>query len=109
MKGWMYILLCADNSYYTGSTNNLSLRIKQHQSRKGASYTAKRLPVTLVYFEEYAKVWQAFNREKQVQGWRRDKKEALINGKHDTLPELSIAYRDIDRINEYLKSQGNWQ
>ena len=88
----MYILKCADGSYYTGSTNNLELRLQQHQRGEGAKHTRKRLPVELVYYEEYERIDHAFFREKQVQGWRREKKEALINGKIDKLPELSRGF-----------------
>ena len=95
MKGYMYILLCSNGSYYTGSTNNLELRLKQHQNGEGANHTKKYLPVTLVYYEEYQRVEDAFYREKQVQGWSRKKKEALINGDRNLLPELAIAYRDL--------------
>ena len=91
----MYILLCSNGSYYTGSTNNLELRLKQHQNGEGANHTKKYLPVTLVYYEEYQRVEDAFYREKQIQGWNRKKKEALINGDHNLLPELAIAYRDL--------------
>ncbi len=94
-KGWMYILKCADDSYYTGSTNNLERRIAQHQAGEGANHTKKRLPVKLVYYEEFQRVDQAFYREKQVQGWSRKKKEALINGEYGKLPDLSLAYRDV--------------
>lgn len=89
MKGWMYILECADGSYYTGSTNNLDLRLAQHQNGEGANHTKKRLPVKLVYFEEYQRIDEAFNREKQVQGWGRKKKEALINRTLDDLHNLA--------------------
>ena len=89
MKGWMYILDCVDGSYYTGSTNNLELRLAQHQNGEGANHTKKRLPVKLVYFEEYQRIDEAFNREKQVQGWGRKKKEALINGTFDNLHNLA--------------------
>ncbi|MBK6480354.1 MAG: GIY-YIG nuclease family protein [Saprospiraceae bacterium] len=89
MKGWMYILECSDGSYYTGSTNNLILRIQQHQNGKGAKHTKVRLPVKLLYFEEFNRIDHAFYREKQVQGWSRKKKEALISGKFDSLPLLS--------------------
>ncbi len=89
MTGYMYILLCADRTYYTGSTVNLEYRLSQHQNGEGANYTKKRLPVELVYFEEYSRIDEAFYREKQVQGWCRKKKEALINGDSDRLPELS--------------------
>ncbi|MBP7850284.1 MAG: GIY-YIG nuclease family protein [Lentimicrobiaceae bacterium] len=95
MKGWMYILECADGSYYTGSTNELSLRLAQHQAGVGANHTKKRLPVKLVYFEEFQRIDEAFHREKQVQGWSRKKKEALIQSRHESLPALSIAYRDL--------------
>jgi len=90
----MYILKCSDDSYYTGSTNNLELRLLQHQNGEGANHTKKRLPVKLVYFEEFQRVDEAFYREKQVQGWSRKKKEALIAGQYRKLPELSVAYRD---------------
>ena len=87
--GYMYILLCADGSFYTGSTNNLQIRIAQHQAGEGANYTSKRLPVELVYYEEFDRVSDAFYREKQVQGWRREKKLALIEGRHEELKELT--------------------
>jgi putative endonuclease len=92
MKGYMYILECADGSYYTGSTNNLERRLQQHQNGEGANYTKKHLPVKLVYFEEFQRIDDAFYREKQVQGWGRKKKEALINGCFDKLSSLSKYY-----------------
>ena len=69
-----------DDTYYTGSTVDLDRRLSEHQNCAGANYTKKRLPVQLVYFEEYSRIDEAFYREKQVQGWCRKKKEALING-----------------------------
>ena len=95
MKGWMYILKCSDGSYYVGSTNDIELRLIQHQNGEGANHTKKRLPVTLVYLEEFDRIDDAFYREKQVQGWNRKKKEALINNQQNELPNLSLAYRDI--------------
>jgi putative endonuclease len=92
MKGWMYILECSDGSYYSGSTKNLELRLQQHQNGEGANHTKKHLPVKLVYFEEFQRIDEAFYREKQVQGWSRKKKEALINGEFEKLPELSKNY-----------------
>jgi putative endonuclease len=92
MKGYMYILECADGSYYTGSTTDLEARILQHQNGEGANYTKNNLPVKLVYFEEYERIDEAFYREKQVQGWSRKKKEALINGQLDKLPGLAKNY-----------------
>ena len=98
MKGWMYILECADGSYYTRSTNNLELRLAQRLAGEGADYTKKRLPVKLVYCEEIQRIDEAFYREKQVQGWSKKKKEALINGNPELLPELALAYRDLDSV-----------
>lgn len=89
MKGYMYILECSDGSYYTGSTTNLELRLAQHQAGKGANHTKKRLPVKLVYFEEYERIDKAFYREKQVQRWSRKKKEALINGRTEELKKAA--------------------
>ena len=85
----MYILECSDGTYYTGSTKDLMRRLEQHQSGEGANYTAKRLPVKLLYYEVYDRIDYAFNREKQVQGWSRKKKEALINGDEQLLSELA--------------------
>ena len=85
----MYILECADGSYYVGSTKNLERRISEHQQGLGAKYTSRRLPVKLVYGEEYDRVADAYAREKQVQGWRRAKREALINGDLELLPTLA--------------------
>ncbi|MBH1959547.1 MAG: GIY-YIG nuclease family protein [Flavobacteriia bacterium] len=53
MKGYLYILLCSDGSYYTGSTNNLELRLSQHQAGEGANHTKKRLPVKLVCTHQF--------------------------------------------------------
>lgn len=89
MSGWVYILLCSDNSYYTGSTNNLEIRLAQHQNGEGAKYTNKRLPVKLVFCEEYERVDDAFYTEKQIQGWSRKKKQALIEANYEKLPELA--------------------
>ena len=100
MNGWMYILECSDGSYYTGSTNDLELRLSQHQEGEGANHTKKRLPVKLIYYEEYSRIDEAFYREKQVQGWGRKKKEALIDGSPELLPKLALAYRDIRNESE---------
>jgi putative endonuclease len=92
MKGYMYILECSDGSYYVGSTKNLDLRLQQHEQGEGANHTKRRLPVKLVYAEEFSRIDYAFNREKQVQKWRREKKEALIQGNLNKLPDLSRSY-----------------
>jgi putative endonuclease len=95
VKGFTYILECSDGSYYTGSTINLELRLKQHKNGEGANHTKKRLPVKLIYFDEFNRIDEAFYREKQIQGWSRKKKEALISDLREKLPDLSKAYRDI--------------
>jgi putative endonuclease len=90
---WMYILECADGSYYVGS-------ILQHQQGLGAKYTSNRLPVKLVYGEEYDRVADAYAREKQVQGWRRAKCEALINGDPELLSALTKKVFDKSKIKD---------
>jgi predicted GIY-YIG superfamily endonuclease len=78
MVGYMYILECADGTLYVRSTNDLLRRIKEHFLGIGAAYTANRLPVKLMFFEEYDRIDLAFNREQQVKGWSHKKKLALI-------------------------------
>jgi len=90
----MYILKCADESYYVGSTKNLARRFEEHQLGLGANHTKKRLPVELVYYETYPRIDEAFYREKQVQGWTRKKKEALINSKLLDLHRLATCQNE---------------
>ena len=80
---------CTDGSYYTGSTIDLQKRINEHHNGQGTNHTKKRLPIKLVYVEEYLNIATAFEREKQIQGWSRAKKEVLITGDFDALPNLS--------------------
>ncbi|MBL7941571.1 MAG: GIY-YIG nuclease family protein, partial [Flavobacteriales bacterium] len=88
-KGYTYILQCADGSFYTGSTIDPERRLFQHQQGIGANYTAKRLPVILVYLKEYKHIALAFRREKQIQNWSHSKKKALIAGNDKELHELA--------------------
>jgi putative endonuclease len=99
---WIYILECCDDSYYVGSTKDLKRRLSQHQDGKGSVYTSGRLPVKLVYCEEYDHVADAFYREKQVQGWTRRKREALINGTPELLPALAKKIFDKSKIDEII-------
>ena len=85
----MYILECCDGSYYTGSTSDLELRLQQHHNGEGSKHTKKQLPVRLVYFEEFSWIDDAFYREKQIQGWSRIKKEALMNGWEEELKKAA--------------------
>jgi len=103
---WVYILKCADKTYYTGSTVDLEARLWQHQHGKGANYTARRLPVELVFSAEYERIDDAFAQEKKIQGWSRRKKEALIRGDYEALPALArkdFANRRIQRKEEFQK------
>ena len=88
---YTYILKCSDSSYYTGCTKDMERRLWQHRNGQGANHTKMRLPVNLVYVEHYDSVKEAFTREKQIQGWSRKKKEALINGNMDDLRSLSLS------------------
>ena len=72
-----------------GKPVDLEKRINNHQEGRGANHTKKRLPVKLVYVEEYLRIDSAFYREKQIQGWSRAKKESLINGTLEDLNNLS--------------------
>lgn len=85
----MYILECSDGTYYTGSTIDLGVRLHQHSTGFGAKYTARRLPVKLLFYEEFQRIDDAFYREKQVQGWSRNKKESLINNNYINLSKFA--------------------
>lgn len=99
MKGYMYILECADNTYYTGSTNDLERRICEHNNLIGANYTKKKYPAKLVYVEEFPRIDEAFNREKQIQGWSHAKKKALIEKRKTDLVLLSKNYTEHGKQN----------
>ena len=87
MKSYhLYILLCSDGSYYTGVTNDLMRRIGEHnEAADPYAYTARRLPVVLVYSQEFADIDQAIREEKRVKGWSHAKKMALIEGNFSTV------------------------
>ena len=90
MTFWMYILRCADGSYYTGHTDSLEQRLAQHDQGMFADcYTFSRRPLSLVYAQDFPTRDEAFRAEHQVKGWRREKKEALIARRFDLLPKLS--------------------
>jgi len=86
---FVYIVECSNGSFYTGSTRNLEKRIWEHNNGFPANFTRKRLPVKLVYSEQHESIAKAFMREKQIQGWSRKKKQALIEGKFEELLGLS--------------------
>ena len=79
-EAWVYILKCADGSYYTGHTTNLELRLAEHNAGEIEGWTRHRLPVELVFAQEMPTKDEAFTAEWQIKGWSRAKKEALIAG-----------------------------
>ena len=86
---FVYILSCHDGSYYTGHTDDIEKRLAEHQDKLVDGYTAARLPVKLVYLQGFASRDEAFNAERQIKGWSRKKKEALINQNWNELINLS--------------------
>jgi putative endonuclease len=80
MSFWVYILRCADNSYYTGHTDNLEERIAKHKTGEIEGYTSTRLPVSLVFSEQFPTREEALTCERQIKGWGRKKKQALMRG-----------------------------
>jgi predicted GIY-YIG superfamily endonuclease len=85
----VYVLRCADESYYTGHTDQLEARFVAYQEGRISGYTEERRPIKLVFTEEFASRDEAFQRERQIKGWSRAKKEALIMGEWDELSRLS--------------------
>ena len=97
---YVYILKCSDNSYYTGVTNDMDRRLLEHEKGIAAdSYTSTRRPVELVFAERFNDIWQAVAFEKQVKGWSRKKKEAIIKDNWDALPKLAQCNNDTNHAN----------
>ena len=87
---YLYILRCADESYYVGKTRtDLETRVAQHNAGSFGGYTAQRRPVVLVFHQEFAHITDAIAAERQVKGWSRAKKEALIAGDWERLSLLA--------------------
>lgn len=87
---YVYILKCADNSYYTGHTDDLEKRLAQHQQRYFKScYTANRLPVELIYCQGFPTREEALASERQIKGWSRKKKEAMMRGDWNEVSRLA--------------------
>jgi putative endonuclease len=84
MDAFVYILRCADGSYYVGSARgDLARRVAQHQTGYFGGYTASRRPVDLVYHQMFQRITDAIAAERQIKGWSRAKKQALIRGDWD--------------------------
>ncbi len=81
MAFWVYILQCADDSYYTGHSDNLEKRIAEHHAGAITScYTYKRRPLQLVFSQDFPTREEALASEQQIKGWSRKKKEAMMRG-----------------------------
>jgi len=89
MPAWTYILLCSDDSYYTGCTTNIEQRLSEHHEGKYDGYTKQRKPVKLVWMEEFDDVRLAIDIEQQIKRWTKRKKEALIKGDFKLLHEYA--------------------
>ena len=77
---WVYIFRCVDGSYYTGHTDDLDTRVCQHHSGAFPCYTVTRRPLELVWTQDFSTREEALSAERQVKGWSRKKKEAMIRG-----------------------------
>ncbi|MEO1169562.1 MAG: GIY-YIG nuclease family protein [Pseudomonadota bacterium] len=84
-----YMLRCADGKFYVGHTDDLERRIAEHQSGDFAGFTYKRRPVVLVWSESFQTRLDALETERQIKGWRREKKQALVDGDWQLMSELS--------------------
>ncbi len=93
MSFWVYILKCADGSYYTGHTDNLEKRIGEHRSGAFGGYTSTRLPVELVFSQDFSSREEALTSERQIKGWSRKKKEAMMRGDWDEVSRLARGTR----------------
>ena len=91
MGAFVYMLRCADGSFYVGSAtgDDLTLRIAQHEAGTFEGYTSLRRPVELVWSEHFDRITDAIAVERKIKGWSRKKKEALINGDWESLKTLS--------------------
>jgi putative endonuclease len=88
---WIYILRCSDDSFYLGSARDLEYRLQQHAIGCVDAYTETRRPVSLAWAQECEHIEDAYVLEHKIQGWRREKKIALIEGRFGDLPRLSRA------------------
>jgi putative endonuclease len=89
MGFWAYMLHCADRSFYVGHTDDLDVRIAQHLSGEWGGYTSTRLPVKLVWADEFPSRYEALSAERRIKGWTRAKKLALIRGDWSSISRLA--------------------
>ena len=93
---YAYMLLCSDDSIYVGHTDDLEIRLTAHRARRYCGYTAKRLPVKLIFQDQFATREEAFAAKRRIKGWSRAKKLALARDKWNRVVELA-AIRSPDR------------
>jgi putative endonuclease len=87
---YVYMLRCADGSYYVGSARlGLDQRVNEHNQGVYGGYTSTRRPVTLIWAEHFLNITDAIAVERQIKGWSRAKKEALIRGDYDAIQMLA--------------------
>ena len=90
---FVYMLRCVDGSFYVGNTDQLEIRMAQHHDGTFPdSYTHERRPVELVWFQEFPTRDEALNRERQIKGWSREKKIALVDENWDRVKALSESW-----------------
>ena len=90
MGCWVYMLRCSDGRYYVGSTRaSLERRVGEHNNGRFGGFTRKRRPVRLIWCQWFMTITDAIAVERQIKGWRRDKKLALAKGDYDVLVSLS--------------------
>ena len=89
MSFYVYILRCADGSYYTGHTDNIERRLAEHDSGECKCYTATRLPIELLFSQEFTTRDEALSAERQIKGWSRKKKEAMMNNDWEEVSRLA--------------------
>lgn len=91
MSFWTYMLECADGSYYVGHTDDLGVRVARHATGEVEGYTASRLPIHLVWSAEFETRDDAFRCERQLKGWTRAKKAALVRGDWERIRQLAAS------------------
>ena len=103
---YVYILECADSSYYIGVTNNIERRFNEHEEEINKNcYTVNRRPLKLVFCTNFNDPTQAIAFEKQIKGWTRKKKQALINKNWEGLKQLSICHNKTHFSNNHKKAK----
>ena len=109
MSFWVYILRCGDGSYYTGHTDDLERRLHQHQTGAFGGYTSSK-PLSLVYSCPFPSREEALRAERQIKGWSRKKKEAMLRGDWAAVNRLSRGkhkhQRSFDFADATLRTNG---